>query len=44
LNDEYTYNVPSVYKPIFNVESQADTALGEWTTDNGNINDIINGI
>lgn len=44
LNDEYTYNVPSVYKPIFNVESQADTALGEWTTDTGNINDIINGI
>ena len=44
LNDEYTYNVPSVYKPIFNVSTQADTALGEWTTDTGNINDIINGI
>lgn len=44
LNDEYTYNVPSVYKPIFNVSTQADTALGEWSTDTGNINDIINGI
>lgn len=44
LNDEYTYNVPTVYKPIFNVSTQADTALGEWTTDTGDINDIINGI
>lgn len=44
LNDEYTYNVPTVYKPIFNVSTQADTALGEWSTDVGNINDIINGI
>lgn len=44
LNDEYTYNVPTVYKPIFNVSTQADTALGEWSTEAGNINDIINGI
>lgn len=44
LNDEYTYNVPTVYKPIFNVSTQADTALGEWSTDTGDINDIINGI
>ena len=44
LNDEYTYNVPTVYKPIFNVSTQADTALGEWSTEVGNINDIINGI
>ena len=44
LNDEYTYNVPTVYKPIFNVSTQADTALGEWSSDTGNINDIINGI
>ena len=44
LNDEYTYNVPTVYKPIFNVSTQADTALGEWHSDTGNINDIINGI
>lgn len=44
LNDEYTYNVPTVYKPIFNVSTQADTALGEWSTDVGNINDIINNI
>lgn len=44
LNDEYTYNVPTIYKPIFNVSTQADTALGEWTTDTGDINDIINGI
>lgn len=44
LNDEYTYNVPTVYKPIFNVNTQADTALGEWSSDTGNINDIINGI
>lgn len=44
LNDEYTYNVPTVYKPIFNVSTQADTALGEWSLDTGNINDIINGI
>lgn len=44
LNDEYTYNVPTVYKPIFNVSTQADTALGEWSSDTGDINDIINGI
>ena len=44
LNDEYTYNVPTVYKPIFNVSTQADTALGEWYSDTGDINDIINGI
>lgn len=44
LNDEYTYNVPTVYKPIFNVSTQADTALGEWSSDIGDINDIINGI
>ena len=44
LNDEYTYNVPTIYKPIFNVSTQADTALGEWSTDTGDINDIINGI
>lgn len=44
LNDEYTYNVPTVYKPVFNVSTQADTALGEWSSDTGNINDIINGI
>ena len=44
LNDEYTYNVPTVYKPIFNVSTQADTVLGEWSTETGNINDIINGI
>lgn len=44
LNDEYTYNVPTVYKPIFNVSTQADTALGEWSSDIGYINDIINGI
>lgn len=44
LNDEYTYNVPTVYKPIFNVSTQADTALGEWSSDAGDINDIINGI
>ena len=44
LNDEYTYNVPTIYKPIFNVSTQADTALGEWSSDTGNINDIINGI
>lgn len=44
LNDEYTYNVPTVYKPIFNVSTQADTALGEWSSDTGYINDIINGI
>lgn len=44
LNDEYTYNVPAVYKPIFNVSTQADTALGEWSSDTGDINDIINGI
>lgn len=44
LNDEYTYNVPTIYKPIFNVSTQADTALGEWSTDIGDINDIINGI
>lgn len=44
LNDEYTYNVPTVYKPIFNISTQADTALGEWSSDTGNINDIINGI
>lgn len=44
LNDEYTYNVPTVYKPIFNVSTQTDTALGEWSTEAGNINDIINGI
>lgn len=44
LNDEYTYNVPTVYKPIFNISTQADTALGEWSSDTGDINDIINGI
>lgn len=44
LNDEYTYNVPTVYKPIFNVSTQADTALGEWSSYIGDINDIINGI
>ena len=44
LNDEYTYNVPTIYKPIFNVSTQADTALGEWSSDTGDINDIINGI
>ena len=44
LNDEYTYNVPTIYKPIFNVSTQADTALGEWSSDIGDINDIINGI
>lgn len=44
LNDEYTYNVPTVYKPIFNVSTQADTALGEQSSDTGDINDIINGI
>lgn len=44
LNDKYTYNVPTVYKPIFNVSTQADTALGEWSSDTGDINDIINGI
>lgn len=44
LNDEYTYNVPTVYKPIFNVSTQTDTALGEWSSDTGDINDIINGI
>ena len=44
LNDEYTYNVPTVYKPIFNVSTQAETALGEWSSDTGDINDIINGI
>ena len=44
LNDEYTYNVPTVYKPIFNVSTQTDTALGEWSSDIGDINDIINGI
>lgn len=44
LNDEYTYNVPTVYKPIFNISTQADTALGEWSSDIGDINDIINGI
>lgn len=44
LNDEYTYNVPTVYKPIFNISTQADTALGEWSSDAGDINDIINGI
>lgn len=44
LNDEYTYNVPTVYKPIFNISTEAETALGEWSTDTGNINDIIDGI